>query len=52
MFSFARFQQNFDRQKELQKLLECGDDVKIEQVLDMSECSEELTGGNKAVELL
>ena len=51
MFSFARFQQNFDKQKALQKLLESGEDVKIEQVLDMSECAEELKGGNAAVEL-
>lgn len=50
MFSFARFQQNFDKQKALQKLLESRVDVGIEQVLDMNECVEELKSGNKTVE--
>lgn len=52
MFSFGRFQQNFEKQKALQKLLESGANVKIEQVLDMNECTEELKGGNRIVEEL
>lgn len=50
MFSFARFQQNFDKQKALQKLIESSPDAKIEEVLDMNECAEELKGCNKTVE--
>ena len=50
MFSFARFQQNFNQQKALQKLLESNDNVKIEEVLDINECTEELKSGNKTVE--
>ena len=50
MFSFGRFQQNYDRQKVLQKLLETEEDVKLEQVLDLNECVDEFRGGNKIVE--
>lgn len=50
MFSFARFQQNFDKQQALLKLLESDPDAKLEKVLDMNECVDELRGGNKTVE--
>lgn len=50
MYSFARFQQNFDKQRALQKLIEGNPDASIEEVLDMNECVDELRSANKTVE--
>jgi len=50
MFSFARFQQTFERQRALQKLLESNPNASLETVLDMNESVEELRSANKVVE--
>ena len=52
MFSFYKWQENWERQKKLKSLLENPADVTLEEVLDYAESADELKSDNSSVVLL